>query len=182
MSVTERRQVWLALFEEQFEATFRLVRNLGVDVCDVQDVVQRVYQVALKRIGEVPRVERPGAWLRGIAVREVLHYRRWHGVRRAKRWLLLASATGEENQPPTPEQDAEVAETRQRVQEVLERMSPKLRDVLVLLHGEELALQEVAGLLQIPVNTVRSRKRLANQQFQRLWKQTVTLKHETTDG
>jgi RNA polymerase sigma-70 factor (ECF subfamily) len=182
MSATERRHVWLALFEEKFVATFRLVRNLGVDVCDVEDVVQRVYQVALKRITEVPRVERPEAWLRGIAVREVLHYRRWHGVRRAKRWLLLTTATAEKDEPPTPEQNAEAVETRQRVQEVLERMSPKLRDVLVLLHGEELALQEVARLLEIPMNTVRSRKRLAKEQFQRLWKQTVTLKHESTDG
>jgi DNA-directed RNA polymerase specialized sigma24 family protein len=48
-------------------------------------------------------------------------------------------------------------------------MSPKLREVLVLSELEELDLTEVAMILDIPKNTVRSRRKLARDQFARLW-------------
>jgi len=168
-SEAERRRAWTALYEGSFEAVYRLVVNLGVSPDDVEDVVQKVFQVTVRRVDEIQHEDQTQAWLRGIAVREVMHYRRWHAVRRAKRWLLERSVSESARQPATPEEQALANETRRQVRAVLARLRPKLRDVLVLLHETGGSVREVARLLGIPVNTVRSRKRLAREQFIRLW-------------
>ncbi len=58
---------------------------------------------------------------------------------------------------------------RGRIGEVLRTLSPKLRSVLVLADIEECSLAEVAEAVGAPINTVRSRRRLAREAFQREW-------------
>jgi RNA polymerase sigma-70 factor (ECF subfamily) len=168
-SEAERRRAWSLLYEGSFDRIYRLVHNMGVPPDDIEDVIQKVFQVTVRRINEIQHVERTQAWLRGIAVREVMHYRRWHAVRRVKRWLLRDTVTEAARPPATPEERALSDETRRRVHDVLGRMRPKLRDVLVVLFETDGSVQEAARILDIPPNTVRSRKRLAREQFTRLW-------------
>jgi RNA polymerase sigma-70 factor (ECF subfamily) len=91
-------------------------------------------------------------------------------VRRLKSWLVQATFGEDANPPPmTPEGGVASQEEQGRVRSILAEMSPKLREVLVLTEMEECQPAEVAEVLGIPVNTVRSRKRLAKEEFQRLW-------------
>jgi RNA polymerase sigma-70 factor, ECF subfamily len=166
----ERDAAWRAVYDEHFEQVYRLACRFGVPLADVEDVVQRAFVVAHRRIQEIDEVRNVGAWLRAIVVRVVAEHRRWQRVRRLKQWVLRASAELEQSAAArTPERDAAAHEAQALVASVLARMSPKLRDVLVLLELEQLDLAETAETLAIPVNTVRSRRRLAREQFQRLW-------------
>jgi RNA polymerase sigma factor (sigma-70 family) len=72
-----------------------------------------------------------------------------------------------------PESNTESEQARARVAEVLGRMSAKLRDVLVLVNLEGLGLHEAAEALGVSVNTVRSRRRLAQEDFRRRWTHAV---------
>lgn len=135
---------------------------------DVEDVTQRVFVVAYRRVQEIDDVRNVGAWLRAIVVRVIAEHRRWLRVRRVKQWLLRATAEVERAPQPTPERDAVAREAQRTVAAVLAQMSPKLRDVLVLLELEQLELRAAAETLGIPANTVRSRRRLAREQFQRI--------------
>jgi RNA polymerase sigma-70 factor (ECF subfamily) len=175
VSAAEREQIWRTLYDESFDSIYRLVFSLGVPAEEIEDVVQRAFLVAYRRLQESEsEVSHPHAWLRGIAVRVVSEHRRWRRVRRVKSWLLRATLDASTSErSTTPEDDAHLAQARQLVHKVLARMSPKLRDVLVLLELEECPVQEVATILQIPANTVRSRKRLARQEFERLWRRHV---------
>ena len=56
-----------------------------------------------------------------------------------------------------PEKEVERLETRQRVQYEIGRLPEKYRSVITLRYMEELPLQEIADILDIPLGTVKTR-------------------------
>lgn len=165
----ERERAWRQLFETQHRRVYRLVVRYGVDPSEAEDLVQRTFVIAIRRLPHAGELRDPGAWLRGIAVRVVASHRRWRKVRQAKRWLLRETDRAARVPVATPERQTAAAEEAAAARAVLEQMSPKLRDVLVLCDIEELAPSEAAAILGVPVNTVRSRRRLAREKFVSLW-------------
>ena len=168
--VADRERAWRTLYDLHYERVYRLVCRLGIEPGEVEDIVQRAFMVAFRRLGEVDDVRDPIAWLRGIVVRVVAQHRRWRRVREAKRWLLgeLPAA----GPPPviTPERNVAAAEELEKVRTVLGCMSTKLRDVLVLCDIEDCSHREAAELLAVPVNTVRSRRQRARAEFLSRWR------------
>jgi RNA polymerase sigma-70 factor (ECF subfamily) len=166
-----RERAWRALYDTHFDRVYRLACRFGVRDADVEDVTQRIFMVAHERMQEVDDIRDVGAWIRGIGVRVISDYHRFWRLRRLKQWLLAEPAPQETAAPFGPERDASRGQTQVRVAEVLRAMSDKLRVVLVLLEIEKCTPSEVSALVGVPVNTVRSRGRLAREQFQRLWDQ-----------
>lgn len=166
---TERERAWRQLFDIHYDRIYRLVCRFGVDAGEIEDLAQRAFVTAYQRIQEVDDVREPGAWLRGIVVKVVAHHRRWQKVREVKRWLLNQAPAAMPGPIASPERSVQASEEIEAVREVLCRLSHKLRDVLVLCDIEELPLHEVAELLEVPVNTVRSRRRIAREKFLSLW-------------
>jgi RNA polymerase sigma-70 factor (ECF subfamily) len=163
----ERDRAWRALYDAHVDRIYRLAFKFGVREGEVEDVTQKIFVIAHERLAEALEVGDVGAWLRGIGVRVISDHHRWWRVRAVKRWLVEDTMTPDAVRGP--EQDTSTKQTQARVSEVLERMSPKLREALVLLEMEECAPAEAAATLGVPVNTVRSRGRLAREQFQRIW-------------
>jgi RNA polymerase sigma-70 factor (ECF subfamily) len=176
-SKAERDDAWRALYEAQFDKIYGFVYRSGVTPSDVEDVTQKVFVVAYKRFVEVqtspsaPPIENVPAWIRGIAIRVISHHHRYRRLRRLRDWLFYTAEEEVASPPPTPEANAEATEAQRRISEVLSRMSAKLRPVLVLLDLEGVSLEQAALALEIPLNTVRSRRRLAREEFKRLWDQ-----------
>jgi RNA polymerase sigma-70 factor, ECF subfamily len=168
-STEERDHAWRALYDAEFSRVYRLACRFGVPAAEVEDVTQQVFVVAHRRIAEMEEVSNLRAWLRGIAVKVVADHHRWRRVRRIKAWLVEALYLEADAGRTTPAREAEQAELRERIAEVLRTLSPKLRSVLVLADIEECSLAEVAEAVGAPVNTVRSRRRLAREAFQREW-------------
>lgn len=166
-----REQAWRALYDDQFDRVHRLASRFGVPPGEVEDVVQQVFLVAFRRIAEVGEIGSVTGWLRGIAVKVISDRHRWRRVRRVKQWIVDGIYRETGPGPTTPLRDAEQAEEQERIGTVLRRMRPKLRAVLVLCDIDECSLAEAAETLQIPVNTVRSRRRLARESFRKLWEQ-----------
>jgi RNA polymerase sigma-70 factor (ECF subfamily) len=165
----QRDRAWSELYDAQFVRIYHLACRFGVREHDAEDVVQRIFEVAHRRIHEVENVQNLGAWIRGIAVRVVADYHKWWRVRAVKEWLLRSTSEDDRRIDPDPELSASARQTQMRVGETLNRMSSKLREVLVLLDIEQCTPSEVAEVLDIPVNTVRSRARLAREQFRQIW-------------
>ena len=169
VSRKERELAWRVLHDRNYDSIYRMVCCLGCPPGEAEDVVQRVFQIAYRRILEAAEIRSLDAWLRGIAVRVVKQRRRWNRVRGLKRWLVQSTAEASAKRPESPEARTSAQETREMVEAILDSMSPKLRDVLVLVELEQCSPREAAESLQIPVNTVRSRRRMAREQFLRLW-------------
>jgi RNA polymerase sigma-70 factor (ECF subfamily) len=167
-SIADRNLAWRALWEHHFEPACRLICRLGVPLGEVEDVAQTVFLRAHDHLDELPGIDNVGGWLRGFVVRVVSEHRRWRRVRRIKDWLLRDRIEDDTPPSPTPEQSAEAIEAHRIVSALLDEMSPKLREVLVLMELEDCTPLEVAALLGLPVNTVKSRRRLAREEFQRL--------------
>ena len=77
-------------------------------------------------------------------------------VRRQSRFQLFAARYREEMPAST---DGGLGRLRRQldIQEALDKLSPKLREVLVLAVHQGLAYDEIAQILHIPVGTVKSR-------------------------
>lgn len=169
----ERDSAWRALYRQSFDRIYRLVCRYGIPAADVEDIVQQTFVIAHRRLGETDDIRNLGAWLCGIAARVASDHFKWRRVRRIKRGLVEAAFGVARSEPPSPRGSVESLEAQRLVGEVLARMSPKLRDVLVLTDIDGNEVGEVADILGAPVNTVRSRRQRARAQFAELWQRHV---------
>ncbi len=168
--VREQVPAWREIYEREFDKCYRLAVRSGIVPAEAEEVVQKVFMVALRRQSEFEQVENTGAWLRKITLNVIAEHYRWRRVRRMKAWVLGSVAGASPTALVGPEDAAERAELQRRVGEVLGAMSSKLRDALVLIDMEGLKPQEAARVLGCPTNTVRSRRRLAVLEFEKRWR------------
>ena len=106
----------------------------------------------------LPALREPGAlhgWVRSVTTREAVRVARRHGRQR----------TDELTDVPAPGDITLTADVR----DVLERLSPEHRAVLVLRDLESLDEATVAKLLAVPEGTVKSRLHRARRRFREAW-------------
>jgi RNA polymerase sigma-70 factor, ECF subfamily len=136
------------------EPLFRYVLRVTGDRAMAEDVVQEVFLRIYRKLAwlEDPALFRP--WAYRIATREAFRH-----LKRERRWteqvrdeaVLDAVAAVE-----APEGGLAV-ELRERLPELLERVSPASRAVLVLHYLDGMRLGEIAAVLEAPVGTIKSR-------------------------
>jgi RNA polymerase sigma-70 factor (ECF subfamily) len=78
-----------------------------------------------------------------------------------------------ERLPDDPETRLLLAEDRAALFDVIDRLSPEFREVLVLREIEELSYREIAEVTAVPVGTVMSRLARARRQVQDGWRRHV---------
>jgi len=152
------------VYRAHFRFVWRILRRLGVRDAELEDAVQEVFLVVHRRLDSFDRTRPVKPWLAGIAHRVALaerrrarHYREQlsEGITRGDR-----AATG-----PSPEAKVEMQQRRARVMSALETMEPARRAVFVMYEMENMPCTEIATALDIPLNTVYSRLRLARERF-----------------
>lgn len=136
---------------------WRSLRRLGVHEGDVDDAVQKVFLVAARSLGPVP-ASRERAFLFSTSVRIASNERRGEARRRSAGSEPLEALTVDAASPET------VAHQRALLDRLLEPLPLDLRSVLVLYELEQLTVDEIAELLDVPVGTVASRIRRARDQ------------------
>jgi RNA polymerase sigma-70 factor (ECF subfamily) len=153
-------------FDEIYAAhvafVWRVVRTLGVADAHVEDAVQDVFVVVHRRLGEFEGRAAITTWLFAIARRIAAGYRRrTDGSRHAPLGDQFASGS---------DTFAELsrAEAAARVVAMLAQLDEDQRVVLALVELEQLAVPEVARMLDINLNTAYSRLRLARKAFERV--------------
>lgn len=115
---------------------------------DAEELAQEAFLRLLPRWERISRYDDPEAWVRAVAFR--LATSRWRRARTAaKAMIRLGSA-------PDPGYPAPSDETAALVS-LLAGLSLQHRQVLVLHHGLDLPLDEVARELHLPIGTVKSR-------------------------
>jgi RNA polymerase sigma-70 factor (ECF subfamily) len=146
-----------AIYDAEFEGVWRYLRRLGVREADVEDVVHDVFVVAHRRIDSYDPQRPLRPWLLGIAFRVAAERRRseHREVMDADPGLETADAG------PWPDQVLETHEARRRVQKALDGLGLAQRAVFVMHDLESLSAPEIAQALDVPLNTVYSRLRLA---------------------
>lgn len=147
-----------ALYEAHVDDVWRAVRRLGVEVGSVDDVVQDSFITAWRSLAGFEGRSSVKTWLVGIAFNHARHALRAQTQRRASSAPLDA-------QLPSPQRAPDDAVATQRqgqaLLQLLEGLPVEQREVFVLMELEGLTAPEVSQLLEVPVNTVYSRLRLA---------------------
>lgn len=154
-----------ALYEQYFSFVWRTVRFLGAPVDTTDDAVQDVFLVAHRRLADFEARATPRTWLFAIALRVVKDHRR----SRRRRMRLLDQARNIERQPSaSPFERSVSSEMQHKLLAALEHLREEQRMVFVLAELEEMSAPEIAAALQIKLNTVYSRLRMARQEMARL--------------
>ncbi len=149
-----------SIFRQHFDFVWRAMRTFGVPREAVDDAVQEVFITVHRRLVDFEGRSSLKTWIYSIAYRTAQNYRR-SARRRAVEPLVIESACPE----PGPGDRLETAEAGRFVMRFLDQLPPERRDVFALCVLEELSAPDVAEILQVKLNTVYSRLRLARADF-----------------
>lgn len=160
------------VYDRHCDYVFRVLRHLGVSERVLEDAVQDVFEVVVKRAGEFEGRASFRTWLYGIALRVARAHRR-----RAAR-SPLADDEPDRNDPRAgPEERAVHARELRLVLAVLDELPEPFREVFVLAEIEGLSGPEIAESTSLKLNTVYSRLRLARRRFR-----TALQERQPNDG
>jgi RNA polymerase sigma-70 factor (ECF subfamily) len=150
------------VYETHFDFVWRSARRLGIASLHVDDVVQEVFLVVHRRLGEFEGRSSLKTWLFGITRRIVRDHRR-----SARRKPAEPLGTFE---PPDLSPAADVRMTHDEETRLLHALLDELdedkREVFVLAELEQMSGPEIADALDVNVNTVYARLRAARAAFE----------------
>jgi RNA polymerase sigma-70 factor, ECF subfamily len=159
--VSERAEQLPELVRAHFASIWRFLRRLGFEPHVIDDAAQDLFLVVLRKIDEVtPGNER--AFLFGAAYR-------------IARNLKLKNAREVPTDQLDPESEAESVSAEERLDgerarallyRLLSELEESLRTVFVMYELEQMTMQEIADVLEVPHGTVASRLRRARDEFQ----------------
>lgn len=150
------------LYRSHYAFVWRACRRLGVADAELDDVVQEVFVIVHRRLGDFEGRSSIDTWLFGITYRFVRDHRRSGDARHRRE--ALASA----GRPPT-RPDRKLARARLAIvlDEMLDTLDEDQRSVFVMAEIMHMTAPEIAALTETKLNTVYSRLRLARQTFER---------------
>jgi RNA polymerase sigma-70 factor (ECF subfamily) len=158
----EERARFHALYCEHFDYVFRNLRRLGVEPASVDDALQDVYLVVLRRLGDLEHDTHTKAWLFAILLRIAGNHRR------AVRRRATPESLGEhESGQPGPFDLTARAQAGRILHEFLSELEDAPRAVFVMAELEQMTAPEIARALSANLNTVYSWLRSARLQFGR---------------
>jgi RNA polymerase sigma-70 factor, ECF subfamily len=160
---TDLRRSLKALYDEHASFVRRVIIRLGAPPSDVDDLLQEVFLVAMKKMGSFEGRSTHRTWLYGVAVRVVIGARRKAKVRE---FLGLDSGL-EQADTQTPASAFERREAQMQIQRALSKMPEKKRAVFILFEVEGLTGEEIAEAVGCPLKTVWTRLYHARQEFLR---------------
>ena len=139
-----------------FNAMVHFLRNQA----EAEDVVQDAFVLALTKLESFKGNSQFYTWLYRIA-----HNAAISKLRKKRPTMSLNQGTGDEQSPgfsvpddgERPGERMEKDEQIQCLMEAMERLSDEHRSILILREMEGMDYEAIAGVLQLPVGTVRSR-------------------------
>jgi RNA polymerase sigma-70 factor, ECF subfamily len=124
---------------------------------DVEDVKQEVYIKTWKNISKYRGDASLWGWINKITVNTCKDH-----LRSGKKFQIVDSEDGNilQNIPdknPSPDKSIVFTERHRLILDSINKLSPKLREVVILYDIEELNYEEIAEKIKRPVGTVKSR-------------------------
>jgi RNA polymerase sigma-70 factor, ECF subfamily len=165
-SQTVRLPSFVELYKTYFNFVWSLVRYLGVGPGEVDDVVQEVFITTYGRMSTIQRPESLRSWMYSIIRRNV---RSHHRNKRAA--LITTGSVPLEPEMLRPDWDtphrlAEQLDQAKLLWSLLEELDAPKREILVLAELQGMTAPEIAEAIDIPLNTVYSRLRVARQELE----------------
>lgn len=145
-----------AIFLEHESWLRTVVRSRLQEPEAIEDVMQNIAMAIVRQRDTLSGVQKIGAWLYQIAVRQVLMYRRTTG-RRRRLQDRLSQGVASESEAVGPLQVLLSQEAQGRVGQALEKLPELDRQVLLLKYTEDWSYREIAAHLGVQEETVEYR-------------------------
>ena len=139
---------------------YRVARGVLRNDADAEDVAQEALLKAYRRFARLRDRERFRGWLVRISFRLAIDR-----VRSSRRRELRETAWSRQEQRSSTEDAAAQSEFQSHLARAMEELPDKHRLVLLLAAMEGHSLEEVAGMLGLPIGTVKSRLFFARKQL-----------------
>jgi RNA polymerase sigma-70 factor (ECF subfamily) len=152
-----------AIYDRHVDFVWRSLARFGVRESDLQDMLQEVFLVVHRRLGDRDPNASVTAWLFGICLRVAAAYRR-RAHRRHEQLSehMVETPAGDVD----PERAAATQQEQALVAEILDEMDLEQRAVFVMFEVDELTCQQIATAIDCPLGTVYSRLRAARKSFE----------------
>jgi RNA polymerase sigma-70 factor (ECF subfamily) len=165
LRVSTATPTFAAIYDGYARFVWRALVRLGVASADVEDVVQEVFLVVHRRLGEFRHESTMRTWVYGIAVHTARNYRRT-GVRRHRDGSdVEAGESLPETADRAPDALLAKAQAAELLIQLLQDLDQDSREVFVLAELEEMTAVEIGEVLALKPNTVSSRLRTARRAF-----------------
>ena len=168
MNITEANWVALArsgdrgamheLYERHRSRIFGVAYRYAKNIPDAEDILQDTFIKAFQSLGKCQLDEDSyfSTWLYRIAVNCALdHFRKRRRREGNDGWQRDLLAADESAAPASPECEFQRQETRARMQQVLDSLSPRKRMIVVLRHYQQLKIHEIADVLGCSQGSVK---------------------------
>jgi len=129
-----------------YAIAYRILR----DVERAQDAVQQAFLIAWRELPRLRDPERFGPWLHRLLINAC-----YEELRRHRRWTTRVSALPVDG--PGGLDPMVSVDDRDTLDRAFQRLTPEHRAVFVLHHHSGLPLAEIAGIVGVPLGTVKSR-------------------------
>ena len=160
---------FLTLMEEHSLSMYKVARSILKNDDDVADAIQDTILNCFEKIHTLKRPEYFKTWLIRILINEcdqiLRHYRK---------------VSPQEELPEEPRQDRSLAEFE--FKEMLGQVDEKYRVILVLYYEQGFKISEIAELLELNENTVKTRLARAREQIRSAYFQEDTGKKDKSIG
>jgi RNA polymerase sigma-70 factor (ECF subfamily) len=130
------------LFDAEYSGLVRLATTIVGERATAEEIVQEAFARALARWRRLQHYERPGAWLRLVTVRLAVRAR----GRRARELTVST----------VPEARREQPDNAHDVIDALAELTRPQRAAIGLFYFDDLPIDEIATILQLPSSTIRS--------------------------
>jgi RNA polymerase sigma-70 factor (ECF subfamily) len=153
-----------SIYDAWFDHVSRWVRALGAPEADNEDLTQEVFLVVRRRLRDFDGRNVAG-WLHRIASGQVRQYRRRRWIRSVFSGRPTVAIEELPSMATSPIAALETREKQRVLEHLLSKMSEKRRVAFVLFEIDGYDGDEIADILDIPVNTVWTRLHHARRDF-----------------
>lgn len=150
------REAFDTLIARWHEPVWRYLRRLTNSDDAAADLSQDTWLKVLRGIAQLRAPASLRAWLFGIARRVAMDRLRRQYTRAEDGDTVLEDL-------PMPQPDTDLESDLEALQDNIERLPLRERETLALFYLRELTIDEIAGLLDVPAGTVKSRLYRARQ-------------------
>lgn len=151
------------LFRLYERRVFQYILGFVRDAATAEEVAADTMLAVWRTAGRFEKASRVSTWILGIARHKAID-----ALRRAMRAApleLLEEAVDVPSTAPGPMEAAQDRTLEQLTQRAFQHLSAKHREVLYLAFFEDVPYEEIAALLEVPQNTVKTRVYYAKQKL-----------------
>lgn len=158
-------QAFQVVYEATRDHAYRLISYLAPSKQDAPDIMSEVYLELFRSLKNYDVEQNFNSWFNGLIVRQVRNWKRkeWRLFRIAEKLKLTTSKSSD----PAAELQLLVLNDQLELLPILQTLSLKFREVIVLRYYQDCSLEEISELLKIPLGTVKSRHHHALKQLRR---------------